>query len=678
MSDLKLSNMLSLLKNVRQTSNGYTSRCPSHDDNKNSLSLAEGENGKPLLKCFAGCSFQDIIAALNISTNGNGHKPQKQIEAIYDYTDETGKMLYQCVRSEGKDFRWRHYDKTGKEIWNLNGVRRVPYRLAELAKLSSIQDIVMTEGEKDADTLTAHGFPATNHKNWQADFNYLLKGKKVVIFQDHDRTGVEFAEKAARMIFRESEAVKIVDCFRDEPLPDKHGKDVSDYLQAHSIEELKNLCHQTLDWKPLANEETSCKSDEAGLKVVCLSDVAAEEIEWLWKPFIPIGEFTIIEGIEGLGKSWIGCALACAVADGKKLPFSESEPMVPCNVLMLSAEDSLSHTVKPRLLSMRANLERIFAIDEMFSFSDFKDFIQFEAVVAEYEPRLVIIDPMFSYTGGKDLNQESASRPIAAKLIEIAQKYNCAIGGVRHLGKAKGNGDACAAGLGSIAWRASARSVLLVGQDEETGEKAVCQTKSNLHEQAKISIGFEIINGQFLWKGEPSTLTKEKMLAQPKDEETKVEQTEAVEFLREVLRGDGEHSSAEVDKEAKEAKISTYALRKAKVILKVKSYKKGGTFGGEKSWFMKLPETEESESVAEDADIQPLRHLQPSQSDKTTCNNSLAEDVENEKNQHLQLNQETSSDSLVPKVQMKSICKCGTDGFAGERCQSCGEVIIPF
>ncbi len=168
------------------------------------------------------------------------------------------------------------------------------------------------------------------------------------------------------------------------------------------------------------------------------------------------------------------------------------------------------------------------------------------------------------------------------------------------------------------------------------------------------------------------------MLAQPKDEETKVEQTEAVEFLREVLRGDGEHSSSEVDKEAKEAKISMYALRKAKAILKVKSYKKGGTFGGEKGLFMKLPEAEESESVAEDADFQSVRHLQSNASDKTSYSNGLAEDVENKKNQHHQQFQATSSDGLVPNVRIKATCRCGADGFASESCQACGEMIIPF
>ncbi len=93
---------------------------------------------------------------------------------------------------------------------------------------------------------------------------------------------------------------------------------------------------------------------------------------------------------------------------------------------------------------------------------------------------------------------------------------------------------------------------------------------------------------------------------------------------------------------------------------------------------MKLPETEESEPSAEDADIQPIQHLQPKASDKTSYNNDLAEDVENEKNQHLQLNQATSSNELVPNIRMPSFCKCGANGFVGEVCQSCGEVIIPF
>jgi hypothetical protein len=345
-----------------------------------------------------------------------------------------------------------------------------------------------------------------------------------------------------------------------------------------------------------------------------------------------LGQFTILEGIEGLGKSWLCSAIACAVASGNKLPFSESEPVAPSNVLLLSAEDSLEYTTKPRLAAMRTDLSRIYALEEVFSLDNPLDLLNFEAAIIEYEPKLVVIDPLFNYTGGKNLNHESDSRPLAAKLITIAQKYGCTIIGVRHIGKSKGNGDARAAGLGSISWRASARSSLLVGQDAETGEKALCQTKNNLAPEAKIAVGFEIIDGQFLWKSEPSLLTKERMLAQPRNEEARTEQTEAIEFLRESLR-DGERPSKEIEKEARGLGITKYALGKAKTNLRVKAFKKGGNFGGDTGWYMRL---EDAENATEESDSNQKRILQETDSNNTSYNNDLAEEIDSEENQLLQ------------------------------------------
>lgn len=671
---MNVKEILPKLENVKTTHNGWAALCPAHNDQKRSLSISE-QGGKVLFNCFAGCAYGEIMAALGVSQNGNsnGNTSNRKVAAVYDYTDENGNLIYQNVRFNPKGFGQKHYDTKGREVWNLNRVRRVPYRLPELVKLTELQDVVMAEGEKDADALIKFGFPATSHKNWQKEFNYLVKGKNVLIFQDHDRAGVQQAEKVAKMVFREAKAVKIVDCFADEPVPEKHGKDVSDFLETHDFAELRELINQT----PIYIAENEPDSLRRELKVVCLADVEATEVVWLWKPFIPIGEFTLMDGMEGIGKSWIGCALACAVAKGSALPFSDSEEIAPSNVLMLSAEDSLSHTVRPRLDSMNADIDRIFAIDGAFSFGDEKDFIMFESFVAEYQPKLVIIDPLFSYTGGKNLNQESESRPIAQKLIAVAQKFDCAIIGVRHIGKAKGNGDARAAGLGSISWRASSRSGLLVGRDEETGETAICHIKSNLAQLADFAVGYEIRNGEFFWKGKQSKLTAEKMLAQPKDADAKAEQTEAVDFLRQCL-SEGEKSSKEVDKEAKEVGITNYALRKAKTVLGVESFKKGGNFGGETGWYLRLQNTEDVENKAEDVDFSEFRHLQSNQSDKTSYGNGLAEDVEMNGNQHLQQTKPTSSNGLVPDLRTKAVCKCGTVGFVADDCSKCGEVLIPF
>ncbi len=175
----------------------------------------------------------------------------------------------------------------------------------------------------------------------------------------------------------------------------------------------KKLVNCFCEWLGISNSHDAMKPapiDEQRFQVVCMQDVKATEVEWLWKPFIPVGEFTIIEGIEGIGKSWIGCALACAVASGATLPFDDNASE-PASVILLSAEDSLSHTLRPRLDSMGAPLDRIFAMEEVFSLNNPIDLSWFESQMVIYKPKLVILDPMFSYTEGKDLNTETGSRP---------------------------------------------------------------------------------------------------------------------------------------------------------------------------------------------------------------------------------------------------------------------------
>lgn len=405
-----------------------------------------------------------------------------------------------------------------------------------------------------------------------------------------------------------------------------------------------SLC-EWLEIDGSTDQLTINSSNRPRLSVVCMKDIEPKEIKWLWKPYIPLGEFTIIEGIEGIGKSWIGCALAKAVASGARLPFHDEQPLDPGTVLLLSAEDSLSHTLRPRLDSMEADVSRIFAFETVFSLNDDRDLIGFEERIAEYRPRLVFIDPMFSYTSGKDLNSESASRPIARGLIALAQKYECAIVGVRHVGKSKGQGDARNAGLGSTAWRASARSVLLVGQDNDSGERGICQTKNNLSQESKICVGFDIVDGRFTFSEMPSSLTKERMLAQTKDPETKARHTEAVEFLREALSS-GPRLSKEIDDEAQEQGITAYRLRNAKKTLGVKPFKTGGTFGGGLAWYLRM--SNETEDVVANLN----RPIQPNSNPNPTIHKGLPEDVEISRNEQLQTDSVLNHQShqLLPEV----------------------------
>lgn len=50
----------------RETRDGFSAQCPAHEDRHPSLSIADGDDGRALLFCHAGCAFADILAALGL------------------------------------------------------------------------------------------------------------------------------------------------------------------------------------------------------------------------------------------------------------------------------------------------------------------------------------------------------------------------------------------------------------------------------------------------------------------------------------------------------------------------------------------------------------------------------------------------------------------------------------
>src|SRR5581483_3652965 len=231
--------ILAQLHNVKAKGKGFTALCPVHDDKHNSLSMSRGEDGKILLHCFAGCEPDAIANALGFEMRdlfANGHTRERAtvatraIVATYDYTDERGALLYQCVRYAPKDFRQRTPDGAGGWTWNLNGTRRVLYRLPEL--LARPDEIVfITEGEKDADNLARLGLLATTNaggaNSWRDEYAETLRGRHVVILPDHDDAGRKYAAHVAQSLQNVAASVKILE------LPNLPPKgDVTDWLNA--------------------------------------------------------------------------------------------------------------------------------------------------------------------------------------------------------------------------------------------------------------------------------------------------------------------------------------------------------------------------------------------------------------------------------------------------------------
>jgi putative DNA primase/helicase len=212
--------------------------CPAHDDRNPSLSVSQGNEGV-VLYCHAGCTTEDVVAALGLTMADLFDTPKSNasdIVATYDYTDENGTLLFQVVRFTGKKFRQRRPDGQGGWIWKLGDTRRVLYRLPKVIKgVADGATIFIVEGEKDADRLAAGGYVATCNPHgagkWRSGYNATLEGADVVIVADRDDTGHAHARDVAWNLDGVAALVRVVEA--------AEGKDVSDHLAAgRSVEEL--------------------------------------------------------------------------------------------------------------------------------------------------------------------------------------------------------------------------------------------------------------------------------------------------------------------------------------------------------------------------------------------------------------------------------------------------------
>lgn len=252
---MTLEDLLGRLSGVK-AGNGegeVTARCPAHDDHRNSLSIGQ-KNGKLLVHCHAGCPLESIVQAIGIKVSDlftERRKPKGKIVATYDYTDEAGRLLYQAVRMDPKDFRQRKSDGNGGWVWKLGNVRRVLYRLPKVIEaVTAGKTIFIPEGEKDVHTLETIGLTATTNAGgagkWREEYSRALQGAAVVILPDNDEPGRSHAEAAANSLTGLAASVRVLD------LPGLPLKgDVSDWLRnGGSHENLLQLASETPEWTP--------------------------------------------------------------------------------------------------------------------------------------------------------------------------------------------------------------------------------------------------------------------------------------------------------------------------------------------------------------------------------------------------------------------------------------------
>lgn len=278
---------------------------------------------------------------------------------------------------------------------------------------------------------------------------------------------------------------------------------------------------------------------------------------------------TSIEGDPGVGKSWLTGAVAADLSNGSKLPGNQSQ-REPQRTLILTAEDGLGDTLRPRLDALHANLINIHGAEISFEL-DLDGLKRLRGFITEFKPDLVVIDPLQAFLGGKlDMHKANQVRPVMAGLAQIAKDCSVAIVLVRHHTKGKQD-KALYRGLGSIDITAACRSILMVGISPDCDDqRIIAHTKSNLAPLGP-SLSYTIKDGKFEWTGEVD-VSAEDLCREAEDSETKTARQEAVEFLLEELK-DSPVPQKELLQKAKELGIAKRTLYRAKKSIRVRSIK---------------------------------------------------------------------------------------------------------
>lgn len=214
-------------------------------------------------------------------------------------------------------------------------------------------------------------------------------------------------------------------------------------------------------------------------EILCFADIQAEEVKWLWYPYIPYGKITILQGDPGCGKTMAVLSLAALLSKGESLPFEEAT-REPINILYQTSEDGIADTIKPRLESAGANCTRIKIINEEKRALTFDD-PRLEQSVLQENARLLILDPLSAYIGPTvSMNQANEVRCAFRSLYAMAQRTKCAVLIVAHMNKMSGI-NALYRTSGSIDIAGAVRSILTVTRYQRSPtQRVLVPVKSNL------------------------------------------------------------------------------------------------------------------------------------------------------------------------------------------------------
>jgi hypothetical protein len=645
--------VLSKLPDAKRNGSGYSAKCPGHDDRHASLSIGEGADGRVLLHCHAGCESSVIVSALGLSMkdlmpprdaaprrSATRTAPRPTFATANDAIKSLEKQLgprsgmwtYHNAEGEpcGVVIRWNLPDGS-KDIrpvsrhgngWRIGAMARPRplYRLPEIRDADPATTVYVVEGEKTCDaamslgllaTTSAGGSQAAKQTDWTP-----LAGRNVVILPDHDGPGQAYADDVVELLHKLNPPAsgRVVE------LPGLGDSgDMYDFIEARRQagkvdDEIKAEIDKLVDNAKIVKPGEGEDRNGPIPVLINMADVRPVPINWLWPNRIALGKMTLLAGDPGLGKSLISLDIAARVSTGKPWPLSPDTRNESGGVVLLTAEDDLADTVRPRLDAAGADATRVVAIQaielrdkdgstkRMFTLE--RDLPALEdAIRSVKDCRLVVVDPISAYLGKVDSHTNADVRGLLAPLAELAAHHAVAIVAVNHL--RKGDGPALYRSMGSLAFIAAARAGFMVTKDKDDPDgrrRLFLPAKNNLSDDTS---GLAYMT----WKDDGllapyvrwlEVVTKDVdealAVAKPKKETA---QSDAAEWLRDYLADGVARPSKDIEGAAKQAGISSRTLWRAKEEIGVKASKSG--FGG--AWAWRLPGRHAAEDCQAPSDV---------------------------------------------------------------------------
>ncbi|MDP9165421.1 MAG: AAA family ATPase [Actinomycetota bacterium] len=344
---------------------------------------------------------------------------------------------------------------------------------------------------------------------------------------------------------------------------------------------------------------------ETRATLVALDTVQPERVAWLWPGRLPLGKLAVLDGDPAVGKSTLSIDITARVTRGHAWP--DGTPCPAGNVLLLSAEDGLADTIRPRLDAAGADSRRVHALTEVRYLDteerervrsvSLADVAAIEQAVNQHQAVLVVVDVLMAYLpSGTDSHRDQDIRTVLAGLAGLAERTGSCLLLLRHLNKATG-GSPLYRGGGSIGIVGAARAAMLAAVDpDDDTRRVLAVTKSNLAAMPP-ALAYRLVDSpadgcaKVTWEGVTGHHAAD-LLGRVEGQEERHERDEAADWLRDFLeeRG-GKAPASDAQKAARALGIARSTLDRARARAGVTSSKGGFSEGW--TWSLPAPRTHE-------------------------------------------------------------------------------------